>query len=197
MSSARARTISFTRQLLLLLLLALGACSAQQQKLPESAIASASTASAERETTIALLGGTGFAGGYILREALARGYPVRALSRTTGRLDYLGPRVTEVQGDARDPAALARLLTGADIVVSAIGPPRAGGDSRSGLNSAVTEGLIDAMRAAGLRRYILVSGAAVGELAAHFLEKHGIMIVKVASKFDLRRLCKATPSVPR
>ena len=60
-----------------------------------------------------------------------------------------------------DPAVLARLLRGADVVVSAIGPPRAGGDSRSGLNSAVTEKLIDAMAAAGLRRYLVVSGAAV------------------------------------
>ena len=88
---------------------------------------SAASEPATRETTIALLGGTGFVGGYLLREALARGYPLRILSRSPGRLEYLGSRVTVIQGDARDPAALRTLLAGADAVISAIGPPRAGG----------------------------------------------------------------------
>lgn len=43
---------------------------------------------------------------------------------------------------------------------------------------------------------IAVSGGAVGELALHFLEKYNIMVVKVSSKFDLRRLAAATGATP-
>lgn len=145
---------------MMLLAAALGACSVQQPKLPAEAIGAA-VQPADRPTTVALLGGTGFAGGYILREALARGYSVRVLSRSPDKLAYLGSRISVIEGDARDPQALAKLLQSADAVISAIGPPRSGGDSRSGLNSAVTQEMIAAMRAAGLARYIVISGAGV------------------------------------
>ena len=39
---------------------------------------------------------------------------------------------------------------------------------------------------------VVFSGGAFGELALHFLEKFGIMAVRVPSKFDLRRICRAT-----
>lgn len=148
------------RLLLLLMVIALSACSVQQVRLPSLEITESSQPPT-RETTIALLGGTGFVGGYLLREALAQGYPLRVLSRSSQTLAYLDSRITVVEGDARDPAVLGELLDGADVVISAIGPSRAGGDSRSGLNSAVTSALIPAMESAGIDRYLTVSGAAV------------------------------------
>ncbi|KAG0223808.1 T-complex protein 1 subunit theta [Actinomortierella wolfii] len=39
---------------------------------------------------------------------------------------------------------------------------------------------------------VVVTGAGVGELALHYLNRFGIMVVKVLSKFDLRRLCRVT-----
>ncbi|KAJ3216576.1 T-complex protein 1 subunit theta [Dinochytrium kinnereticum] len=39
---------------------------------------------------------------------------------------------------------------------------------------------------------VVVSGSGIGELALHFLNRYNMMVVKVLSKFDLRRLCKAT-----
>ncbi|GMH34396.1 hypothetical protein BSKO_02230 [Bryopsis sp. KO-2023] len=41
---------------------------------------------------------------------------------------------------------------------------------------------------------VVVSGSAVGEMATHFLEKYGIMIIKITSKFELRRFCRSTGS---
>jgi len=38
---------------------------------------------------------------------------------------------------------------------------------------------------------VIVSGGKVGELYLHFANKFGLMVVRVASKFDLRRLCKS------
>ncbi|CAG8537912.1 3581_t:CDS:2 [Ambispora gerdemannii] len=39
---------------------------------------------------------------------------------------------------------------------------------------------------------VVVSGSAIGELSQHYLNRFGIMAVKVLSKFDLRRLCRVT-----
>lgn len=161
MNNAHTCTGRLLRRLIILLMVTnMAACSVQQSKLPQEDIA-APQRPATRNTTVALLGGTGFAGSYILREALSRGYPLRVLSRNPEKLAYLGPRVNVVAGDAREPEVLRELLTGADVVVSAIGPPREGGDSRSGLNTAVTHAMSAAMEEAGIKRYIVVSGAAV------------------------------------
>jgi T-complex protein 1 subunit theta len=43
---------------------------------------------------------------------------------------------------------------------------------------------------------VVVSGSSVGELALHFLERYKIMLIKVLSKFDLRRLCNAVGASP-
>ncbi|KAJ3286574.1 T-complex protein 1 subunit theta [Borealophlyctis nickersoniae] len=39
---------------------------------------------------------------------------------------------------------------------------------------------------------VVVTGSGVGELALHFLNRFDMLVVKVLSKFDLRRLCRVT-----
>ena len=39
---------------------------------------------------------------------------------------------------------------------------------------------------------VIVSGGAFGEMALHFIERYGLMALKIPSKFDLRRFCRAT-----
>ena len=39
---------------------------------------------------------------------------------------------------------------------------------------------------------LVVSGSSIGELAMHYLERHGIMAMKIPSKFELRRICQVT-----
>jgi len=43
---------------------------------------------------------------------------------------------------------------------------------------------------------VIVSGGSIGELALHFIERYGLMAIKIDSKFQLRRVCKATGAVP-
>lgn len=43
---------------------------------------------------------------------------------------------------------------------------------------------------------VIVAGSGVGELALHFLDRLGIAVVKVLSKFDLRRLCRVVNATP-
>lgn len=142
---------------MVLLAVGLSACSSNQTRLPPQDIAAASKP-VSQEKTIALLGGTGMVGGYILREALAQGYPLRILTRSPGKLDYLGNRVTVIQGDARNPRVVEKLLAGSDVVVTAIGP-RTRQDSVDHLNTTVSK--LVARTLQGQERYIVVSGAAV------------------------------------
>lgn len=39
---------------------------------------------------------------------------------------------------------------------------------------------------------VVAAGGSFGEMALHFLDKHGLLAVKIPSKFDLRRFCRAT-----
>ena len=43
---------------------------------------------------------------------------------------------------------------------------------------------------------MLVAGSSVGDLAQHYLDRLGIAVVKVLSKFDLRRLCRVVNATP-
>lgn len=52
------------------------------------------------------------------------------------------------------------------------------------------EAIIKGIADAGAR--IVAAGSAFGEMALHFVEKYGMMAVRIPSKFDLRRFCRAT-----
>ncbi|KAJ9550564.1 hypothetical protein OSB04_014609 [Centaurea solstitialis] len=58
---------------------------------------------------------------------------------------------------------------------------------------AKVEELIKAVADSGAK--VIVSGAAVGEMALHFCERYKIMVLKIASKFELRRFCRTTGCV--
>lgn len=42
---------------------------------------------------------------------------------------------------------------------------------------------------------VVVAGSSIGEMAMHFIEKFGLMAVRIPSKFDLRRFCRCAPHV--
>ncbi|KAI9830110.1 MAG: T-complex protein 1 subunit theta [Phylliscum demangeonii] len=46
----------------------------------------------------------------------------------------------------------------------------------------------------GLR--VVVAGSTVGDLAMHYLDRFGILVIKVLSKFELRRLCRVVGATP-
>ncbi|EAZ63315.2 component of chaperonin-containing T-complex [Scheffersomyces stipitis CBS 6054] len=43
---------------------------------------------------------------------------------------------------------------------------------------------------------VVVAGSNVGELALHYFNKYGILVLKVPSKFDLRRICQVCGATP-
>lgn len=134
------------------------ACSATPvQKEPAVAVGIAE----KKELTIALLGATGMVGGFVLAEALAQGYDVRALARTPQKLKALKNQITIIPGDARDPVAIDALLSGSDVVVSALGPVKADGKAALMISTRASGNIIQSMVQHNIQRYIVVSGAAV------------------------------------
>jgi T-complex protein 1 subunit theta len=43
---------------------------------------------------------------------------------------------------------------------------------------------------------VVIAGQSIGELALHYLNRYSILVIKVLSKFDLRRLCRVVGATP-
>lgn len=56
------------------------------------------------------------------------------------------------------------------------------------------ETIIKELHDSGLR--VVVAGSTVGELALHYLNRYSILVVKILSKFELRRLCRVVGATP-
>lgn len=113
-------------------------------------------------TKIALFGATGTVGTRVLREALRRGYEVTAVVRDPAGLpDTMTGTgtIVVVRGDVLDPASVAAVAAGHDVVVSAFGPGR--GDPTDLVTAA--ESLIGGVRSLGgdapAPRVVIVGGA--------------------------------------
>jgi putative NADH-flavin reductase len=138
----------------------LSACVSQSGRVESTAYVADGTVP-KKEITIALLGGTGMVGGFVLQQALAEGYDVRALARTPGKLDAFKDHITIVQGDAQDRATIEKLVRGTQVVISALGPVKADGDAASMISAKASDHVIRSMTEFGVQRYVVVSGAAV------------------------------------
>jgi len=106
---------------------------------------------------IAVIGATGRTGRPLVAELLRRGHTVTVLVRDPAKLGNTDQPVQMVTGDSRTRADLDRLVVGADAVVSALGPAA----KETSLHTETATVLIEAMRAAGVRRFVGVSGAGI------------------------------------
>jgi putative NADH-flavin reductase len=102
---------------------------------------------------IALIGATGNAGSRILAELSRRGHHVTAIARQPEKVPAL-PGVTPVKADVGDVAGLAAAIKGHDAVISSV--HFTASDPRK---------LIEAVREAGVPRYLVVGGAGSLEVA--------------------------------
>jgi putative NADH-flavin reductase len=74
----------------------------------------------EGERTAAVFGATGRAGALVVDELLARGWSVRALARTAGRVP-VRTDLEVVEGDARNRERVLAVVSGADVVFCCLG----------------------------------------------------------------------------
>lgn len=96
---------------------------------------------------IALIGASGNVGSRLLQELVSRGHQVTAIGRDPTRISP-SPYVSAVRGDINDIGGLAAILKGHDAVISSVR-----------FSESDPAALIDAVRRAGVKRYLVVGGA--------------------------------------
>ncbi|MEV0072766.1 MULTISPECIES: NAD(P)-dependent oxidoreductase [unclassified Amycolatopsis] len=106
---------------------------------------------------LTLFAATGGTGGHVLDRAVAAGHDVTAVVRDPGALRASVRTVVADLNDP-DPAVLEAAVAGADAVLSGLGPRKA---AEYGIVSRGTRAIVTAMRAARVRRLVVVSVAGV------------------------------------
>lgn len=99
---------------------------------------------------LVVLGATGGTGRLVVEQALAAGHTVTVLVRSPEKVAIRNPNLHVVAGQATDPSAVARVLDGADALISTLG----GGGS---VISDSTRAIVEAAHTAGVTRVILLS----------------------------------------
>ncbi|HUQ56267.1 NAD(P)-dependent oxidoreductase [Lentzea sp.] len=109
---------------------------------------------------MAVLGATGATGRHVVSSALRRGHRVIALVRRQGSFVRVGGLQEATWPDVTDASTLTQVLSGANVVISALGGADEGPTTvcTDGIRSAVT-----AMKATGVARLIAVSAHGVLE----------------------------------
>ncbi len=106
---------------------------------------------------IAVLGGTGNAGKYLVRELIRQGYFVRALARDPQKMELSGPLLEVVRGNARKYESINELVSGCDAVISTLGPSRNEPDTCS----LAAGHILKAMSGMNIHRFIEIAGLGI------------------------------------
>jgi len=108
----------------------------------------------QHNTKVAVIGGTGKSGRYLVQQLLNGGYCFKMLIRHPEQFNIKSPQIEIVQGDARNYNAVLSLISGCHAVISTLGQPK----GESPIFSDATTNVIRAMNECGIKRYILITG---------------------------------------
>jgi len=124
---------------------------------------------------ILVTGGTGFIGAAVVEELLARGEQVAVVGRDAARIRRrFGERVTARAADVRDPSpeGLPAAFAGAEVVINAVQFPTSPieiprrGWTFEEVDYKGTVNQVEAAKAAGVRRFVYLSGIGAAPAAA-------------------------------
>jgi len=104
-----------------------------------------------------------------VKAALRAGHSVRALARSAASVPIQNAGLDKVSGDALDSDTIRNALEDVDVIVQTLGvdfSPRAIFEHTT-LFSKSTRILVDAMKAAGVKRLIAVTGLGAGDSRGH------------------------------
>jgi putative NADH-flavin reductase len=106
---------------------------------------------------IAVVGGNGKAGRFVVQKALEKGYAVRMLVRNPQRVTISDERVEVIKGNAEDISSIQALLEGCDALINTLGQP----NKATPIYSKVTSHILAMMKERGIQRYITVTGGSL------------------------------------
>lgn len=106
---------------------------------------------------IALVGATGFVGSHLLEELLYRNYEVTAIARDVNKIPLKNEKLDVVSVDIANIDALAEVLEGNDVVVSAY---NAGWSNPNLYNDFLkgSDAIQKAVKQSGVNRFIVIGG---------------------------------------
>jgi uncharacterized protein YbjT (DUF2867 family) len=114
--------------------------------------------------TVVVAGATGKSGPPLVKILVDQGYMVRAMVRDKAKAGDMGKNVEVVQADVTKPETLAAAMKGATYVISTIG---AGGveppNNAENVDYKGVVNLTDAAKAAGVKRFVLMSSIGAGD----------------------------------
>lgn len=105
---------------------------------------------------IAVVGGSGKAGKYLVRQLIRKGFHFKLLLRKQENFLLENPHVENIEGDVSDYQTIYNLLDGCNSVISCLGlgiPP-----SEHTIFSRATANIITVMKAYSIDRYIVITG---------------------------------------
>ncbi len=108
----------------------------------------------EAKTKIAVLGGGGRTGKYIVTQLLSLGFGIKLLLRSSENFQLESPLIEIIKGDALDEKAIRSVLEGCQAIVSTIGQRK----DEPLVASQATINVLKAMTQYGIQPYILVAG---------------------------------------
>jgi putative NADH-flavin reductase len=120
-------------------------------------------------TNVLIIGASRGIGLEAVRAALCAGHSVRALARSAASIPIQEVNLDKVSGNALDRDTIRNALQNVDVVIQTLGvdvSPRAIFEGTT-LFSESTRILVDAMKAAGLKRLIAVTGLGAGDSGGH------------------------------
>ena len=126
---------------------------------------------------VVILGGTGFVGRHLVARLRQDGHRITVLTRVAAAYQRTLPAdVSLREGDVADVGFLRDAFAGANAVVNLVGILNETGDDGSGFERVfvgITEVMIAAMQAAGVRRLLQMSALHAGEGESHYLRSRG------------------------
>lgn len=130
---------------------------------------------------LSIFGATGGTGNQLVEQALAAGNEVVAYVRNPSKLNTKHEHLKIIQGELTDRTKIEKAVTGADAVLSALGPR---GNSKGTPLTQGIQNIITAMQKQGVHRLIIISTPSVSDPNDHPDFKFKLLVTLV--KFLIR-----------
>jgi putative NADH-flavin reductase len=108
----------------------------------------------KQNNKIAVIGGTGKSGKYLVKELINKRFRIKLLLRNPEKLQINNSLIETLKGDARNYGDVLSLINGCDAVISTLGQPK----GEPTIFSQATRNIIQAMNECNVKCYIVTTG---------------------------------------